>query len=72
MFILSKSVTFVTINKTKGHKAFLLPQRDPEQNLLLTKSYNVPELTRDAVTLTADEVKACIYADEKAQKVSYK
>lgn len=56
----------------KGHKAFLLPQRDPEQNLLLTKSYNVPELTRDAVTLTADEVKACIYADEKAQKVSYK
>ncbi|MBP5772184.1 MAG: PD40 domain-containing protein [Bacteroidaceae bacterium] len=34
------------------HKAFLLPQRDPEQNWLLLKSYNVPELTRSAVRLS--------------------
>ena len=56
----------------KGHKAFLLPQEDPEQNILLTKSYNVPELTRDAVRISADELKECIYADDKAQKVTYK
>ena len=30
----------------RAHKPFLLPQRDPEYNLLLLKSYNVPELTR--------------------------
>ena len=35
--------------KGRAHRAFLLPQKDPEQNLLLLKSYNVPELTRNAV-----------------------
>ena len=54
-----------------GHKAFLLPQRDPEQNLLLTKSYNVPELTRDAVRTTPEQLKAVIYDDEKTGRVSY-
>ena len=33
----------------QAHKAFLLPQLDPLQNIRLCKSYNVPELTRDAV-----------------------
>lgn len=56
----------------QAHKAFLLPQEDPEQNLLLPKSYNVPELTRDAVPLSADELKACVYDDKKAVKVKYK
>ncbi len=56
----------------RGHKAFLLPQRDPEQNLLLTKSYNVPELTRDAVTISPEALKACVYDDAKTGKVSYK
>lgn len=32
----------------QGHKAFLLPQLNPMQNVELPKSYNVPELTRDA------------------------
>ena len=36
----------------QAHKAFLLPQRDPEHNLLLLKSYNVPELTRSAVKVS--------------------
>lgn len=33
----------------QGHKAFLLPQFNPKENILLGKSYNVPELTKDAV-----------------------
>ncbi len=33
----------------QAHKAFLLPQLEPKQNILLGKSYNVPELTKDAV-----------------------
>lgn len=33
----------------QAHKAFLLPQLDPLQNIRLVKSYNVPELTKDAV-----------------------
>ena len=33
----------------RGRKPFLLPQRDPEQNHRLFKSYNVPEFTVDAV-----------------------
>lgn len=56
----------------QGYKAFVLPQEDPEQHILLTKSYNVPELSRDAVPLSAEQMKKCIYADDKAAKVSYK
>lgn len=54
------------------HKAFLLPQEDPEHNLLRMKSYNVPELTRDAVTTTPEQLREVIYADDKAQRVGYK
>ena len=43
----------------QGHKAFLLPQRDPMQNIWLTKSYNVPELTKDAVHIK--DLKEAIY-----------
>ncbi len=56
----------------QGHRAFLLPQEDPEQHLLLMKSYNVPELTRDAVSLSAEEVKDIVYDDNSVQKVVYK
>lgn len=45
----------------QGHKVFLLPQADPLENIRLTKSYNVPELSKDAVPTSADEVKAAIY-----------
>ena len=44
-----------------AHKAFCLPQRDPEHNIMLLKSYNVPELTRDAVTISERDLRQCIY-----------
>lgn len=50
--------------KGHAHKAFCLPQQDPEYNILLLKSYNVPELTRDAVRSTPDQLKQVIYNDE--------
>lgn len=45
----------------KARKAFVLPQEDPMWNVLLLKSYNVPELTRDAVRTSPDVLKDCIY-----------
>ena len=39
----------------RAHKPFLLPQRDPEQNIRLFKSYNIPEFTVDAVTISPKE-----------------
>ncbi len=58
--------------KGKGHKAFLLPQEDPEQNLLLMKSYNVPELTKTAVKTTPEEFKKVVYDDASSEGVSYR
>lgn len=55
----------------RDHKAFLLPQEDPEWNLILLKSYNVPELTRDAVRTTPDELRQVIYDDTSVQSVKY-
>lgn len=57
---------YISYFDTSGHahKAFLLPQRDPEQNVLLLKSYNVPELTKDAVSVSAEELKKLIYTTE--------
>ncbi len=48
----------------KEHKPFLIPQRDPEQNILLLKSYNVPEMTRDAVDVSAEDFKKTIYGSD--------
>ncbi len=45
----------------RDHKAFLLPQRDPEYNTLLLKSYNVPELTKRAVQVNIETLKHVIY-----------
>ena len=56
----------------RDHKAFLLPQEDPEHNLYLMKSYNVPELTRDAVRTTPEALREVIYNDEKTGKTTYK
>ena len=56
----------------RDHKAFLLPQEDPEHNLYLMKSYNVPELTRDAVRTTPEALREIIYNDEKTGKATYK
>ena len=57
---------FITYFDQKGQarKAFCLPQGDPEHNVLLLKSYNVPELTRDAVRVTEQTLRKCIYYTE--------
>jgi hypothetical protein len=36
------------------------------------KSYNVPELTKDAIQINSSQLRDVIYADEKARKVAYK
>lgn len=48
----------------RARKAFVMPQEDPMWNVLLLKSYNVPELTRDEVRSNPDELKDCIYNTE--------
>ena len=45
----------------KAHKAFCLPQRDPEHNILLLKSYNVPELSKNAVQVSEQTLRDIIY-----------
>lgn len=45
----------------KAHKAFCLPQRDPEHNVLLMKSYNVPELSKNAVKVSEQTLRDVIY-----------
>ena len=54
----------------QARKAFCLPQEDPEHNLLLLKSYNVPELTRDAVRVSLGELHRCIY-DTDGENAKY-
>ncbi len=56
----------------QAHKAFVIPQLDPEYNLFLNKSYNVPELTRDAVRISPEELKKCIYDDASTVNVTYR
>lgn len=54
------------------HKAFVLPQYDPEHNFCRMKSYNVPELTRNAVKTTPVQLREVVYDDESTQQVEYK
>lgn len=54
-----------------AHKAFLLPQRDPDYNTFLLKSYNVPELTKSAVKVSTEKLNHVVYHTE-AEKASYK
>ena len=56
----------------KDHKAFLLPQLDPEYNLLLMKSYNIPELSRTPVQVSEETLRRVIYDDKAAGRVTYK
>ena len=55
----------------RAHKAFVIPQEDPEWNILLLKSYNVPELSRDAVRISPKELHKCIY-DTEGENATYK
>ena len=47
-----------------AHRAFLLPQRDPEHNTYLLKSYNVPELTKSPVHVTTEQLKHVVLHTE--------
>lgn len=55
----------------QAHKAFCLPQEDPMHNILLLKSYNVPELTKHAVRISEEELRKVIYGSDgkKAKKI---
>ena len=55
----------------RGHRAFLMPQRDPEYNLLLLKSFNVPELTCTAVPFGQQQMEHVIKHTE-AEPATYK
>lgn len=55
----------------RGYKAFLLPQENPEENILLLKSYNVPELTINPVQWTESDFRSTIYQDS-GSKARYK
>ena len=54
----------------RAHKAFLLPQRDPDFNTMLLKSFNVPELTKDAVKISTEKLNHIVY-DTEAELASY-
>ena len=54
-----------------AHKAFVIPQEDPEWNILLLKSYNVPELSRNAVSISMQDLHRCIYETE-GENATYK
>lgn len=56
----------------RDYKAFILPQLDPEHNLMLLKSYNVPELTRTPVQISSEQFKEVIYNDDATRTVTYK
>ena len=55
----------------KAHKAFVIPQEDPEMNKFLLKSYNVPELTRNQVSISTSAIRECIYGTE-GENAKYK
>ena len=54
----------------QAHKAFVIPQEDPEMNILLLKSYNVPELTKDSVRISTADIRKCVYETE-AENAKY-
>lgn len=56
-------------HKGRDYKAFVLPQYDPEHNFCRMKSYNVPELSRNAVKSTPQQLHDVIYNDEIHQVV---
>ena len=53
----------------KCHKAFELPQRDPEFYTLFLRSYNRPEFMKEPVSITPEQFAA--EAKKDARKVKY-
>lgn len=56
----------------KAHKAFMLPQEDPVSNLMLLKSYNVPELTREPISYSTEQLKEAIYTQVPGTDIKYR
>ena len=54
----------------QAHRAFMLPQRDPQYNTLLLKSYNVPELTKRAVQVSHETLNHTVLHTE-AENAKY-
>ena len=63
---------FISHIDEEGHaaKPFLLPQKDPNQNLLLMKSYNVPEFISGPVDFNQKEM-ARLAKDDPGVQVTY-
>lgn len=55
----------------KAHKAFVLPQENPDHDTMLMKSYNVPELSRSRVSISPQQFRDVIYADDKIKTITY-
>lgn len=47
-----------------AHRPFMLPQQDPESNILLLKSYNVPELSRNSVQTSAEQLQQFVLTQQ--------
>ena len=54
----------------KARKAFMLPQADPEEDVLLLKSYNVPELTREPIRFTREDLARAV-TETQAEETDY-
>ena len=55
--------------KGKCHKAFAVPQKDPEHNTLLLRSYNRPEFMKEKVKITPQQF--ATKAQEDAVRAKY-
>lgn len=55
-------------NNNKAHKAFELPQRDPDFYTYFMRSYNVPEFMKEPVKVTPQELAGEARKDAKAAK----
>ena len=56
----------------RSRKAFMLPQEEPVQNIMLLKSYNVPELTREPVKYAFSQLKEAIYNQIPGTDIKYR
>ena len=50
----------------------MLPQEDPVSNLMLLKSYNVPELTREPISYSTEQLKEAIYTQVPGTDIKYR
>lgn len=63
-------VYFAYLDKNgEAHKAFVLPQEDPEKDLLNLKSYNIPDLSTVSMPYDAEKIAAL---NKELQATAYK